>query len=70
MSFQSIVDLLRRYGAELEFLATRRDGIGTLCSSVVAMMKTTRGGGSSTVLSNALNDEVESMWTSSMMNIL
>jgi hypothetical protein len=43
---------------------------GTLCDSVVAMMKSTRGGGSSSVLRSALNDEVESMWTSSMMKTL
>src|SRR5687768_11535875 len=43
---------------------------GTLCSSVVAIMKTTLGGGSSTVFKRALNDEVESMCTSSIMKIL
>ena len=43
---------------------------GILCSSVVAIMKTTCGGGSSMDLSSALNDGVESWWTSSMMKIL
>ena len=40
---------------------------GILSASVVAMMKTTCGGGSSIDLSSALNDEDESWCTSSMM---
>ena len=43
---------------------------GTFSRFVVARIKTTRGGGSSIVLSKALKAGVESMWTSSMMNIL
>ena len=43
---------------------------GILWSSVVAIMKMTCGGGSSIDLSRALNDEAESMCTSSMMNTL
>ncbi|OQC28507.1 MAG: hypothetical protein BWX71_00791 [Deltaproteobacteria bacterium ADurb.Bin072] len=43
---------------------------GTLASSVVARMKTTWGGGSSSVFSRALNALLESMWTSSMMKVL
>ena len=43
---------------------------GILCSSVVAITKTTWGGGSSMDFRRALNDEVESMCTSSMMNTL
>src|SRR5438309_9288242 len=43
---------------------------GTLCSSVVAMMKTTFGGGSSIVLSNALNALSDNMCISSMMKTL
>ena len=43
---------------------------GILCSSVVAIMKTTWGGGSSTDLSKALNELFDSMCTSSMMKIL
>ena len=41
----------------------QRDRIvsGTFCNSVVAMMKTTCGGGSSNVLSSALNAAVDSM---------
>ena len=39
----------------------------TLCASVVASMNTTCGGGSSSVLSRALEASVVSMWTSSMM---
>src|SRR5262245_11430285 len=34
------------------------------------MMKTTCGGGSSRTFNKALNAEVDSMWTSSMMKIL
>ena len=47
----------------------QRDWIvsGTLCGCVVASTKTTWLGGSSSVLSSALNAAVESMWTSSMM---
>ncbi len=41
---------------------------GTLRSSVVAKMKVTCGGGSSSVLSSALNALRDSMWTSSTMN--
>ena len=37
----------------------------TRCGSVVASTNTTRGGGSSRVLSRALNAAVESMWHSS-----
>ena len=43
---------------------------GILCSSVVAIMKTTCGGGSSIDFSSALNDAGESWWTSSMMKTL
>ena len=43
---------------------------GSLCRSVVAIMKTTCAGGSSRILSRALKAEVDSMWTSSMMKIL
>jgi len=43
---------------------------GNLWRSVVAMMKTTCEGGSSRIFKRALNAEVESMWTSSMMKIL
>ena len=40
---------------------------GTLCSSVVARMNIRCSGGSSSVLSSALNAEVDSMCTSSMI---
>ena len=40
---------------------------GTLCGWVVHSMKTVCGGGSSMLLSSALNAPVESMCTSSMM---
>ena len=52
--------------------SVQRDAIvaGTLCSSVVARMKTTCAGGSSIVLSRALNAAVDSMCVSSMMKIL
>ena len=40
---------------------------GSFCGSVVARMKTTYAGGSSSVFSKALNAEVDSMCTSSMM---
>ena len=43
---------------------------GIFCSSVVAIMKTTCGGGSSIDFSSALNEWPESWWTSSMMKIL
>ena len=43
---------------------------GILCSSVVAIMKTTWAGGSSIDFSSALNEGVESWCTSSMMNTL
>ncbi len=43
---------------------------GILCSSVVAIMKTTCGGGSSIDLRRALNDDAESWCTSSMMKTL
>jgi len=45
----------------------QRDKIvaGTLCSSVVARMNIRCSGGSSKILSSALNAGVESMWTSS-----
>ncbi len=43
---------------------------GILCSSVVAIMKTTCGGGSSIDFSRALNEEFESWCTSSMRKIL
>ena len=43
---------------------------GILSGDVVAMMKATCGGGSSIDFSSALNDEVESWWTSSMMKTL
>ena len=47
----------------------QRDRIvaGILCTSVVAKTNTTCGGGSSSVLSSALNECADSMWTSSMM---
>lgn len=44
--------------------------MGNLCASVVAKMKTTRAGGSSSVLSRALKALRESMWASSMMKTL
>jgi hypothetical protein len=47
-------------GPELEYLAARQNGTGTLWSSVVAMINTTCGGGSSRVLSNALKAGAES----------
>jgi hypothetical protein len=40
---------------------------GTLCTSVVAKMKSTLGGGSSSVFRRALNASFVSMCTSSMM---
>ena len=40
---------------------------GTFCGSVVAKTNFTCGGGSSSVLSSALNASVVSMWTSSTM---
>ena len=43
---------------------------GILCGSVVARTNTTCGGGSSRVLSRALNASLVSMWTSSMMYTL
>ena len=43
---------------------------GTLSISVVAIMKTTCGGGSSIDLRSASNDCGDSRWTSSMMKIL
>jgi hypothetical protein len=43
---------------------------GTLCGCVVAMMKRTRGGGSSKVFNRALKAAGESMCTSSMMKTL
>ena len=43
---------------------------GILWYSVVAKMNFTRGGGSSSVFRSALNAPVESMWTSSMIQIL
>ncbi len=43
---------------------------GILSSRVVAMMKTTCGGGSSTDFSNALNELADNWCTSSMMNTL
>ena len=43
---------------------------GTLCSSVVAIMNTTCGGGSSIDLRSALKKCAESWWTSSMMKTL
>ncbi len=43
---------------------------GTLRNSVVAKTKVTCGGGSSSVLSSALNALRDSMWTSSTMNTL
>ena len=41
--------------------------VGTFCTSVVAKTNFTCAGGSSSVLSSALNDDVESMCTSSTM---
>ncbi len=43
---------------------------GILWYSVVAKMNFTRGGGSSRVFRRALKAPVESMWTSSMIQIL
>ena len=43
---------------------------GTFSISVVAIMKTTCGGGSSIDFSSASNALLESRWTSSMMKIL
>ena len=43
---------------------------GILWYSVVAKMNFTRGGGSSSVFRSALKAPVESMWTSSMIQIL
>ncbi|MEZ5291870.1 MAG: hypothetical protein R2745_12355 [Vicinamibacterales bacterium] len=43
---------------------------GILCSSVVAIMNTTCGGGSSIDFRSALNDEFDSMWTSSIRKTL
>ena len=40
---------------------------GILCTSVVARMKMTCSGGSSMILSRALNAPTLSMWVSSMM---
>ena len=40
----------------------------SFCISVVARMKTTRGGGSSSVFSSALNAAFESMCASSMIS--
>jgi len=46
------------------------NGATLKATSVVAMMKTTRGGGSSSVFNSALKAAPESMWTSSMMKTL
>ena len=43
---------------------------GTACSSVVAIMNFTYGGGSSMDFSSASNAFFERRWTSSMMKIL
>ena len=43
---------------------------GTLCTSVVAKMNFTCGGGSSSVFRNAFHAAFESMCTSSTMKIL
>ena len=43
---------------------------GIFCGSVVANMKIIWSGGSSSVFRRALNAEVESIWTSSMIYIL
>ena len=43
---------------------------GILWYSVVAKMNLTRGGGSSSVFRSALKAPMESMWTSSMIQIL
>ena len=40
---------------------------GTFCTSVVAKMNFTCGGGSSSVFSKPLKAAFDSMWTSSMM---
>ena len=40
---------------------------GILSSSVVAKIKTTCGGGSSSVFNSALNASLVNMWTSSMI---
>ena len=67
---QLIGDLLHPNRLQLEHL--RRDWIvgGTFSISVVAIMNTTCGGGSSIDLSNASNAWFDSRWTSSMMKIL
>ena len=54
---------------EIETLHAR-NGLRDLCSLVVAKMKITWAGGSSSVLGRALNAPLESMWTSSMTNTL
>ena len=46
-----------------------RNVSGSLCSSVVQKMNFTPSGGSSSVLRNALNAGMDSMWTSSTIQI-
>jgi hypothetical protein len=41
--------------------------VGTFWTSVVAKMNFTWAGGSSSVFKSALNEELDSMWTSSTM---
>ena len=59
-------------GIDLNSNTCERDRMvsGILCSSVVAIMNTTCGGGSSIDFNSALNDGVDSWCTSSMMNTL
>ena len=65
-SAMACVEIVRNsYTCEREVIVS-----GILWSSVVAITKTTCGGGSSIDFSSALNDEVESMCTSSMMKTL
>ena len=56
----------------LNWYRSQRDNIvaGNLCSSVVARIKTTCAGGSSSVFNKALNDAAESMCTSSIIKTL
>ena len=60
---------MMRSGMRLKSKRWQRDRMvtGIFCGSVVAKMNFTCGGGSSSVLSSALNASVVSMWTSSMM---
>ena len=62
----------RRTAASFSSKTCDRDWMvaGTDCSSVVAIMNFTYGGGSSIDLSSASNAFFDSRWTSSMMKIL